>query len=161
MNNIKYQKTIIYKLFCKNIKFDKFYIGHSTDIKARMLLHKSQSKNKNNEVYNYIRNAGGFENWGYQILIQKKLNNKQEALKLEQAYIYKYKDFIINKNNSFNTDSEDERYKLKKNNCYCGGRYTTSNKVYHFKTNKHVNYITNNLNNINEEVNDLNKKINN
>jgi hypothetical protein len=140
---------LIYKLFCKNKIFNKFYIGHTVDIKNRMSLHKSRLLNNNNEVYNYIRTTGGFENWDYEILTQQKLNNKSEALKLEQTYIYKYKNYLLNKNNSFNTDSEDDRYKLKKNNCYCGGIYTNNNKFNHFKTNKHINFIENNFNNLN------------
>jgi hypothetical protein len=41
------------------------------------------------------------------------------------------------------------KYKNQKNNCQCGGRYTTTNKSIHFKSNKHREWTVNQWNEFN------------
>ena len=52
------------------------YVGRTTDPKARWRRHKSCSKTKNYRVYQYIREHGGIERFGYKIMEQWEIPNK-------------------------------------------------------------------------------------
>lgn len=66
--NIDYSNTSIYKLCCKDINITEIYIGHTTDMRKRKWQHKSSCNNERNKKYNYnvyqfIRNNGGWDNF--------------------------------------------------------------------------------------------------
>jgi len=66
---IDYAKTIIYKLVHKDDLYDEnIYTGHTTDMRVRKNLHKSNCTNPNSKSYNekkykYIRENGGWDEW--------------------------------------------------------------------------------------------------
>jgi len=158
----------IYKLFKQDCP--DFYVGSTFDMKKRQLYHKSDcnnpnSKNYNLPVYQFIRNNGGYDSWNYEILQQfnNDLKVKDELHYIERAYI----DLLnpsLNRQLPTRTQKEwfqDNKESVKqhkkqyyqsnkqlikqkaneKNNCECGGCYTTVNKARHIKTKKHQNYI--------------------
>lgn len=66
--NIDYSNASIYKLCCKDINITEIYVGHTTDMRKRKNRHKSYCNNENDKNYNYnvyqfIRNNGGWDNW--------------------------------------------------------------------------------------------------
>ena len=66
---IDYAKTIIYKLVHKDDLYDEnIYTGHTTHMRHRKNLHKSDCTNPNSKSYNqknykYIRENGGWDEW--------------------------------------------------------------------------------------------------
>lgn len=65
---IDYSKTIIYRIVCKDVSIKESYVGATTDFTRRKSNHKSICNNVNNirynfNVYQFIRNNGGWENW--------------------------------------------------------------------------------------------------
>ena len=59
---IDYSKTIIYKIYCDCV--DEIYVGNTTNFRKRKNLHKCSCNNqKNNKIYQTIRNNGGWEKW--------------------------------------------------------------------------------------------------
>jgi hypothetical protein len=65
---INYSNTSIYKLCCKDLNITDIYIGSTTDMRKRKCCHKTDcnneiSKNYNFNVYQFIRNNCGWDNW--------------------------------------------------------------------------------------------------
>jgi predicted GIY-YIG superfamily endonuclease len=65
---VDYLKTIIYKIVSKDLSITECYVGHTTDFTNRKNKHKSacnnpRSQRYNVELYQYIRENGGFDNW--------------------------------------------------------------------------------------------------
>ena len=105
-----YSNTVIYKLRSKNPLIKDFYIGHSKDFIGRKYNHKSDCNNEKSPEYNYpvykfIRENGGFDNWGFEILVYADLKDKDEAETLEKHYIEIFKP-TLNKNDVAETPEE-------------------------------------------------------
>ena len=84
---INYDKTIFYKIICKNtIPDNYFYVGHTTNFTLRKQKHKSASKHENTELYKKIRENGGWDNWDMIIIDTIKCEDRIEAKKKEQEY---------------------------------------------------------------------------
>jgi len=88
---IDYAKTIIYKLVHKDDLNDEYiYTGHTTDMRVRKNLHKSDCTNPNSKKYNrknykYIRENGGWDEW-LMIEIEKyPCKDKPEAVARERV----------------------------------------------------------------------------
>ena len=65
---LNYQKSVIYKICCKDPEITDIYVGSTTNFKRRMSEHKSKCNNENGKYYNllvyrFIRDTGGFKNW--------------------------------------------------------------------------------------------------
>ena len=65
---VNYDKSIIYKLCCKDPSITDEYVGSTVNFTRRKCHHKSDccnenSKNYNYRVYQFIRDNGGWENW--------------------------------------------------------------------------------------------------
>ena len=65
---INYNNTIIYKLVSTDVDIKECYIGHTTNFNKRKCAHKYDcininSKNYNFNMYQFIRQNGGFNNW--------------------------------------------------------------------------------------------------
>jgi hypothetical protein len=87
-----YSQTIIYKICCKDPNITDIYIGHTTNFIQRKHNHKTNccnnvSKNHNLNVYKFIRNNGGWENWSMIQIEIFSCNNSQEALIRERFWI--------------------------------------------------------------------------
>jgi len=89
---IDYSKTIIYKLCCRNPEITDVYVGHTTDFTKRKCQHKSHCHNEKTKMYNYdvykfIRDNGGFENWNMVMIEEYPCENKLQAERKEREYI--------------------------------------------------------------------------
>ncbi len=68
ITKIDYSNTTIYKLCCKDLDIKEIYVGHTTDMRRRKYRHKSccineTAKGHNYNVYQYIRENGGWDNF--------------------------------------------------------------------------------------------------
>jgi len=87
-----YSQTIIYKLCCKDPTIDCIYIGHTTNFNQRKHNHKTNcfnenSKNHNLNVYKFIRDNGGWDNWSMIQIEELDCKNSIEATKRERYWI--------------------------------------------------------------------------
>ena len=103
-NEIDYSNTIIYKIFCKNKNINEVYIGHTTNLIKRKYQHKIESKNilnKKLNIYNTIRENGGWDNWDMLEITTYNCKNSEEARIKENEYYKLINDvspYIDNKN---------------------------------------------------------------
>jgi hypothetical protein len=72
---INYQNAIIYKIVCKDLDVKECYVGSTTDFRKRKNGHKTdcinvKSKHYYLNVYKFIRDNGGWDNWDM-VLIEK------------------------------------------------------------------------------------------
>jgi hypothetical protein len=93
---IDYSKTIMYKLCCNDLNITDIYIGHTTDFKSRKRQHKSncnneKNKNYNFNVYQFIRNNGGWNNWSMIMIEEYSCSSLLEATKRERELIEELK----------------------------------------------------------------------
>lgn len=111
-----YTNTIIYKLCCKNPTVTDIYIGHTTNFTQRKNSHKTSccnenSKNYNQNVYQFIRQNGGWDNWSMVQIELKNCKNKREAELLEHTFIQELK-ATLNVNNPYGMYKENpQQYK--------------------------------------------------
>lgn len=93
---IDYSKTVIYKIFCKDLNITDIYIGSTTDFNKRKIKHKSDCYNENDRKYNiklyqFIRNNGGWDNFEMIIVEKYSCNSKLEAEIKERYFIEELK----------------------------------------------------------------------
>lgn len=105
-----YSNTIIYKLCCKDTTISDIYIGHTTNFNQRKNNHKRNcctyySENHNSNVYKFIRNYGGWDNWSMIQIEEFKCNNSREATMRERYWIDLLKP-TLNTNNPYVTKEE-------------------------------------------------------
>ena len=90
-------KGIIYIIKCKDKSIKDCYIGSTTNLKKRIINHKSDCNNENcgnynRKVYQFIRNNGNFDNFYFEILEDDiEFNNRKELNKIERYYIEEFK----------------------------------------------------------------------
>lgn len=113
---IDYVKTIIYKIYCKNVEITDTYVGHTTNLKHRKIEHKyacnnSKSKSYNIKVYEFIRNNGGWDNWDF-IEVEKFPCNSKDEAHMRESYWY----FLLRANlNSIAPSLDFEKQKIREN----------------------------------------------
>jgi len=100
-----YQKTLIYKLVCRDDSVKDFYIGSTTNIQNRLRAHRLHSKQKDWKIYKIINEYGGFSNWKDVIIEHYPCNSKKEANEREQYYIEKLKP-SLNTQVAFKTEED-------------------------------------------------------
>lgn len=169
---VNYQNSFIYKLCCKNTTIEDIYIGSTTNFKERKRAHKTNCNNENNRnyninVYKFIRNHGGFNNWDMILIEKVKCNDKMELCKIEREYIEKSEKNLnscipassrketcerYRKNNrenikeinkiyyGKNKDIIEEKAK-KKITCCCGSIIRKDSLTRHNKSIKHQKYL--------------------
>ena len=80
---IDYNKTIIYKLVCKDLTIKELYVGATTNWYNRQHNHKSDCNNekskKNLKVYRFIRANCGFDNWSMIMVEEYPCENKLQS----------------------------------------------------------------------------------
>ena len=79
---INYQKTVIYKIVCRDLKIKDLFVGCTTDFKRR------KSEHKNMTTYNLkkvINENGGWENWDM-IEVEKFSCNDGNEAKARQRF---------------------------------------------------------------------------
>jgi hypothetical protein len=93
---INYNNTVIYKIVCDDLNIKDVYVGHTTNFSKRKIGHKSCCNNINGKkyhlnVYQCIRDHGGWINWSMIEIEKYKCNDKYEAEKKERYYIEEMK----------------------------------------------------------------------
>ena len=79
----KYDKSMIYKICCKDLSIQDIYIGSTINFRNRKCQHKTDCNNVNNRhynlyVYQFIRNNGGWDNWEMIQIKEVSCNSKLE-----------------------------------------------------------------------------------
>jgi len=103
----------VYKIYKEGC--DDCYIGSSVNIKRRIIKHKSRCHNENDinynmNLYKFIRENGGWDEWSYKILIHTDIvDNRRQLEKIEQDIINKYKP-TLNGKKAFTTEEERKDY---------------------------------------------------
>ena len=135
----------IYKIICPD---NYFYIGSTKKtLEERLRNHKSTYKINKTKFYNHIiSNNFNWNDIKIILLEEIKFQNKQELFELENKYIKKYENDILNLNSNnavFNTEKRkkykkktDSEYRqkhydilFKQNICeICNGKYLTKHK---------------------------------
>ena len=151
-----YSKTIMYKIVCKDLNIKDCYVGHTVNYIKRKSSHKTSCNNQNYKEYNYnvykfIRENGGWQNWDIIEIKKYPCNDKREA-EAEERRLYEELNANLNNNRPCITENEKkkqikEKQKIKIE-CECGSKICKGDLSKHLKTKKHINYI-NNINKIN------------
>ena len=100
-----YSKAVIYKICCKDTSITDVYVGSTTNLVKRRYDHKISSTTKGSNVYQFIRDHGGFENWDVVMIEQYPCNNYMELHTREREWMERLK-ATLNQNNPirFNED---------------------------------------------------------
>lgn len=153
---------------------DFVYVGSTCNFTRRKYQHKQNCKNKDNlKVYQTINEYGGWDNWTMEILeelnIERVLEEKEEEwrvklnaqLNSQKAYSEQNKEKIKEQrkeqyeNNKEkirekqaeyreeNREKINEKKKLKVQ-CNCGAIFRKEDKVRHFRTVVHKNFVSSN-----------------
>lgn len=130
------------------------YIGATTtpNINYRMKKHLYDYNKFNNHNGPFITSFSVLDHGDANINILEYVNctNNYDLHEREKYYIMHLAN-VINKNipnrkiQEYYRDNIDNlhEYKNKKNDCVCGGKYTTANHSIHRKSKKHINFINN------------------
>ena len=157
--SINYQKTVMYKLVCKDLNVIEFYVGSTTDFINRKRQHKECTTNENSKEYNqtkyqFIRDHGGWENWEM-IEIEKYPCWDGNESKARERYWIETLHANMNTQTPGRTDKEyvqSNKERIKGNHqryrdknilftCECGSTCRAEAKAKHFRTNKHQEFI--------------------
>jgi hypothetical protein len=131
---------------------DKVYIGSTfLTLEKRFCRHKRSINGTSS--YLILDEGDAF----IELLEEIKVIDKDELRYYEQQYIELYRDIAVNKFSAFGEDKEKMLTNKKiyhrtnrkeileqfnqKFKCSCGGKYTYSNKLVHFRTKLHKNYV--------------------
>jgi|SRR6056300_334975 hypothetical protein len=128
----------IYKLFYE----DYCYIGSTTNLHKRLLLHKHQSKSYGTKCYCMMRELGGFEKFNCEVL-DTIMCDKETSKKFENFYILKEQP-QLNSNRSFATDEEKKQYlrEYKKRRNLVNPDYKKNeNRIGYERNKKHYNRL--------------------
>ena len=159
MPKTDYSKTIIYKIINYDVP-DLVYVGSTTNLKTRKNQHKNASRTINNinhylQLYENIRNHGGWDFWKMIVICDYPCDNKRQA-HLEEDRIMMELKANLNTNRASRTK---EQYRIDKKDiiaqerkqyyidnkeiikkqciCECGSIIQTCEKTRHIKTIKH------------------------
>ena len=107
---IDYSKTLIYKIVCNDLNVKDLYVGSTTDFRKRKTRHKSDCNNQNSKkykfnVYQFIRDNGGFDNWTMVLVEKYPCETSLEKLKRER-YWYETLGATLNKQVPSQTQQE-------------------------------------------------------
>jgi len=95
---LSYQNTYIYKITCKDENISNTYVGLTINYEKRKRTHELSVKNlRKGNLYNVIRENGGWENWEMSIVEKCCCQNRKEA-GMREKYWYEKLNADINKN---------------------------------------------------------------
>jgi len=117
-NKINYETNYVsfYKFVCKDNDISFTYVGHTTNFACRKSCHKHDCNNINRKSYNinlyvFIREHGGFDNWNM-IEIHKQLcNDKRDAERIEQELL-EQQEYKLNTIRAFITEEEKQQQRV-------------------------------------------------
>ena len=170
-----YSKTVIYKIVCNELNIKECYVGHTTNFRQRKNQHKNHINNQRSprhhlQLYQFIINNGGWENWSMLEIEKYPCNDNNEARSRERYYfelleaslnrIYPARNQIeYKKDNKIKIQNQGKVYREKNTqkiktrrkirvNCECGSVNILKDAMaQHRKTNKHIKYLeTQNIN---------------
>ena len=110
---INYQNALIYKIVCKDLDVKECYIGSTTDFRKRKYAHKTncnsvKSRQYYLNVYQFIRDNGGWDNWDMILIEKYSCDCKLELLKRERYWI-EYLSASLNKNIPSHSQKESQK----------------------------------------------------
>ena len=105
-----------YKFVCNDPEIQSSYVGHTVAFDKRKIHHKSACNNpnlKNNhlQIYQIIREYGGWDNWRMLEIESRLVKDKREAERIEQEYIDKLKTDMNTRKSFINEETLKERMK--------------------------------------------------
>ncbi len=152
---IDYDKTIIYRIVCKNTLITECYIGHTTNFTKRKCEHKSRCNNEkdthyNSKIYQFIRDNGNWNNWDIIEIEKHSCSDKNEAKKRERYYIELHKP-ELNTEIPCRTGKEYyenniEAIKARRKTiftCECGCKIAKNSLSSHIQSKKHLMFLNN------------------
>ena len=110
----------VYSIVCKDTNIQELYIGSTEDFDVRLGKHKSDCNNKNSKEYNknvyqFIRENGGWDNWKFIWLELFKTDDTIFLRQLEQHYMDTFpQELLLNSKRAYR--SEEEKIEQKKQN---------------------------------------------
>jgi hypothetical protein len=129
---------MIYKLVCNDLKITEYYVGSTCNFSTRKYNHKTSCTNEKGRAYNYnvyqfIREHGGWDNWDMIQVEECKFDNRRELAARERHWVETL-------HATLNTNVPNRQMnRNQKSDCeICGGCYSYLNKSTHLKTNKHL-----------------------
>ncbi len=125
-------KSTIYKISCKSPEIIDFYIGSTNNLINRIATHKIDCKTKDNLLYTWINNYGGFNNWIFTTLEEVECETYEEQLLKEREWIEKEMP-TLNTYKPFRSDNEKKEYQKKymeENRYKYKGKYLEKNREY-------------------------------
>ena len=140
-----YNNGIIYKLCCKDTTIKDIYVGSTCAFRMRKNSHKSSCTNENSKKYNlnvykFIRDHGGWDNWDMIEIKKVNCDTKRELDKEERAVLEQLGG-TLNTNIPTSTMKEIYEKRSEKFNCDCGSIIRKSGKSRHIKSEKHQKYL--------------------
>ncbi len=89
---IDYSNTIIYEIVCKDLNITDCYVGHTTEFVKRKYKHKyscntSSHHTHNYNVYKFIRDNGGWDNWSMIEIEKYECIDSNEACSRERYWL--------------------------------------------------------------------------
>jgi group I intron endonuclease len=138
----------IYKIICKDENIKDCYIGSTKNFHRRKLEHKNSyntiNQNSNCNVYKFIRDNGGWDNFIFDIVETLICENKNDAL-IRERYWVENLDAKINSKSPYKRYDENHsktwRLKTGKITCDCGLILSKTNLLRHTKSKKHQDYL--------------------
>ena len=143
MDKIPCIYKIKHKLDCKD---ENIYIGSTCNLYNRISIHKSRCNNErdtrhNFNIYKYMRDNGGYDNFEYTILRVCEYEDKTERQKLEQSFINVYEPSLNTYNAKGLNLEKKKEWDNKKIECDCGSIVSQTNKLRHKKSKKHLKHL--------------------
>ena len=138
----------IYKIVCKDENIKDCYVGSTKDFNKRIIQHKNSyytdNQNSNCNIYKFMFNNKGFENFNFEVIETLLCENKNEAL-IRERYWIENLNASLNSRSSykrFNSNhTKDWRNKNGKYICECGKILSRCNLARHLKSKKHQDYL--------------------
>ena len=105
---VDYSKTVIYKIVCKDPSISDCYVGSTINFTNRKQNHKNYSKSSNIQLYKFIRDHSGWENFSM-IEIEKYSCNDGNEARARERYYYDLLNANLNKQKPLITKEELKR----------------------------------------------------
>jgi predicted ATP-dependent endonuclease of OLD family len=112
---IDYQNTIMYKIVCKDLTIQDFYVGHTTNFNHRKSGHKNSAKKI--KIYECIKRNGGWDNWDMVEIEKYPCNDANEARARERHH-YEVLQPTLNMKKPFVGVEEDKILQINYNKQY-------------------------------------------
>ena len=145
-----YSKVFVYKICCRDASIEEIYVGSTCNLTRRKTEHKRNCTNEARKeytcpVYKFIRDHGGWDNWGTVMIEEFSCETKMQKDKKERGWVEALKS-KLNKNTpaNYQTGEVYDRYEWEKGyrkqfvHCpRCDTMVSFDHRSRHYKTKKH------------------------